>query len=68
MKMSLGFASPARLHYLSLGWATAPPSPDGFDKCSCRALTITHFNPSITSQAAAQTEEEGSLSARLQRC
>lgn len=68
MKTSPAIASPAHLHYLSLGWAMAPPSPDGFDKCSCRALTITHFNPSVTSQAAAQTEGEGGLSARLQRC
>lgn len=64
--MSPAIISPAHLHYLSLGWATGPPSPDGFDKCSYRALTITHFNPSVTSQAAAQTEGEGSLSAHLQ--
>ena len=65
--MSPSIALAARLRFLSLGWAAAPPSPDGFDKCRCRALTITHVNPSVASQAAAQTERGGSLSVRLQR-
>lgn len=61
---SPAIAPPARLHYLSLGWATALPFIASVRARSRRALAITHLNPSVASQAAAQTEGEGSVPTR----